>query len=302
MRATMAGLMLVAMTAGIARSSPPTAARGDDPPPPSVVVWTGAGDGTSIDDPDNWSREGKATLLDPDAIDVRLVVDDPAARIGGEAGVPAVTFVGDGGLEMHDGEWLGLGMTQRLSGGDLVMRGGRVERRYVNDVAIRLEGWGRLELADGMSPLRGGTTVDLRSTGCGLDLRFCPRARFLSDIAWRCRVGGGLAIPGVNLRVDTWNDDQGCTVSVMAEACPADLDGDLAVGGADLGLLLGAWGDLPDGDGDDVTPAVDIVPDGRVDGADLGVLLGSWGPCPTGPEVPECGDPGHCDLWYPPEP
>jgi hypothetical protein len=39
------------------------------------------------------------------------------------------------------------------------------------------------------------------------------------------------------------------------------------VDGADLGILLGAWG----------TGAGDINGDGTTDGADLGVLLGAWG-------------------------
>lgn len=55
--------------------------------------------------------------------------------------------------------------------------------------------------------------------------------------------------------------------------CPADLNEDGEVDGADLGLLLGAW------DTDD--RCADIVGDGLVDGADLGLLLGAWGPCPT---------------------
>ena len=53
--------------------------------------------------------------------------------------------------------------------------------------------------------------------------------------------------------------------------CPADLDNDGAVTGADLGLLLGAWGTAGPGDLDG---------DGVVTGADLGQLLGAWGPCP----------------------
>ncbi|MCA9284006.1 MAG: hypothetical protein KDA22_02235 [Phycisphaerales bacterium] len=48
---------------------------------------------------------------------------------------------------------------------------------------------------------------------------------------------------------------------------PGDLDGNGIVDGADLGLLLAAWG----GDG----PA-DLDGNGVVDGADLGVLLGNW--------------------------
>jgi hypothetical protein len=57
-----------------------------------------------------------------------------------------------------------------------------------------------------------------------------------------------------------------------APACPADLNQDGAVNGADLGLLLGAWGACPG-------CAADLNADGVVNGADLGLLLGSWGPC-----------------------
>jgi hypothetical protein len=51
---------------------------------------------------------------------------------------------------------------------------------------------------------------------------------------------------------------------------PFDLTGDGVVDGADLGLLLGAWGPCPG------CPA-DFNGDGAVDGADLGLLLGAWG-------------------------
>lgn len=51
--------------------------------------------------------------------------------------------------------------------------------------------------------------------------------------------------------------------------CPSpvgDFNGDLAVNGADLAILLGAWG----------TPAADLNGDVLTDAADLGVLLGAW--------------------------
>lgn len=54
-------------------------------------------------------------------------------------------------------------------------------------------------------------------------------------------------------------------------SCPADLDGDGQVGGADLGVLLAGW--LQPGN-------ADLDGSGVVDGADLGALLSAWGPCP----------------------
>jgi hypothetical protein len=56
----------------------------------------------------------------------------------------------------------------------------------------------------------------------------------------------------------------------VAPPCAADLNGDGAVDGADLGLLIGAWG---------ASGPTDLNADGVTDGADLGVLLGTWGDC-----------------------
>ena len=51
--------------------------------------------------------------------------------------------------------------------------------------------------------------------------------------------------------------------------CPGDLNGDGAVNGGDLGLLLAAWGG----------PGGDLNGDGVTDGGDLGLLLSYWGNC-----------------------
>lgn len=53
--------------------------------------------------------------------------------------------------------------------------------------------------------------------------------------------------------------------------CPADLDGDGTVDGADLTILLGDWG--VSGSSNDLTG------DGVVDGADLTIVLSEWGTC-----------------------
>jgi hypothetical protein len=59
-------------------------------------------------------------------------------------------------------------------------------------------------------------------------------------------------------------------VSWLVDVAPVfgDLDGNGTVNGADLGILLGAWG---------AAGAADLNGDGIVGGADLGLLLGSWG-------------------------
>jgi hypothetical protein len=60
----------------------------------------------------------------------------------------------------------------------------------------------------------------------------------------------------------------------LAACCAGNLNGDPAVDGADLGILLNAWGACP------APCAADLNRDGFVDGADLGALLGNWGACP----------------------
>lgn len=57
---------------------------------------------------------------------------------------------------------------------------------------------------------------------------------------------------------------------VAAPGCPADLDGNGIVDGADLGILLANWNSAGAGDLDG---------SGSVDGADLGTLLAAWGKC-----------------------
>ncbi|MFG0275305.1 MAG: hypothetical protein ACF8QF_09625, partial [Phycisphaerales bacterium] len=54
----------------------------------------------------------------------------------------------------------------------------------------------------------------------------------------------------------------------LAVANPFDLNVDGVVDGADIGILLGAWGTS-------YAPA-DFSTDGTIDGADLGILLGAW--------------------------
>ena len=54
-----------------------------------------------------------------------------------------------------------------------------------------------------------------------------------------------------------------------APPCPADLDGDGAVGSGDLAILLGSWNG----------PGGDLTGDNVTGSEDLALLLGSWGGC-----------------------
>ncbi len=61
------------------------------------------------------------------------------------------------------------------------------------------------------------------------------------------------------------------TCEPVGGGCPEDLNNDDIINGADLGLMLGAWGTSD--------PDADLNDDGLVNGADLGLLLGAWGDC-----------------------
>lgn len=92
--------------------------------------------------------------------------------------------------------------------------------------------------------------------------------------------------PTPNLRVRFTASDVGYSSAVEAAVdgvevrtvqcggpCPADLNGDGTVSGADLGALLSYWGVKG-------KSAADLNGDGIVDGADLGGVLATWGRCP----------------------
>ncbi|MFO0875682.1 MAG: hypothetical protein U0575_17185 [Phycisphaerales bacterium] len=78
---------------------------------------------------------------------------------------------------------------------------------------------------------------------------------------------GGVATYGIQAEEDALWPAVNTFVSYTA-ILPWDLDGNGVVNGADLGILLGAWGTSG--------PTADLNGDGIVDGADLGILLGAW--------------------------
>ena len=66
--------------------------------------------------------------------------------------------------------------------------------------------------------------------------------------------------------------DMGAYENQHLADCPADLNGDGAVGAGDLAILLASWGPCPG------CPA-DLDCDNTVGAGDLAILLASWGPC-----------------------
>lgn len=84
-------------------------------------------------------------------------------------------------------------------------------------------------------------------------------------------------------------DPGGNGVIDTCEACPPDLDGDGEVGPMDLAMLLGVWGDCPNGCPEDLNG--DCV----VGAFDLAILLGCWGTCPCSAQAQWNG--GRGELW-----
>lgn len=64
-------------------------------------------------------------------------------------------------------------------------------------------------------------------------------------------------------------------VQLCSEACPTDVNGDLATGPFDLATLLGCWGPVVPGS----CECLDANNDGNIGPFDLASLLGAWGPC-----------------------
>lgn len=75
--------------------------------------------------------------------------------------------------------------------------------------------------------------------------------------------------------VGSWTDDGGNSESEdCAPVCATDLNGDGFINGADLTILLAAWGDC-----EVIECTGDLSGDGSVGGADLTILLSDWGVC-----------------------
>ncbi len=71
---------------------------------------------------------------------------------------------------------------------------------------------------------------------------------------------------------DGMNPDEFDLVYQPVQDCPADLNGDDVVDGADLVALISEWGGNSEN--------ADLTGDGMVDGRDLTALIAAWGnPC-----------------------
>lgn len=110
--------------------------------------------------------------------------------------------------------------------------------------------------------------------------------------AFCAALGNSLGEPGYDMYADL-NDDgvidhlDQAQFNELLTQCVGDLvdsdtflpPADGFIDGADLAILLGAWGNRPSCADFVTSKSFAPPPDGKVDGADLAVLLGAWGPC-----------------------
>ena len=183
-------------------------------------------------------------------------------------------FAGEGSLEMtggilrHSGDGLA-----GLGGGSAVVTGGELQRQFLAGTQVAMSGSGMIVLNGGADPLPLGTTVDMSGEDCAMIFLNESVDDFTLEHLAKITVDGSPAEIGINLSVEIYME-LGCVISPIDDSgsdCPADLNGDGAVDGADMGLLIAAWGTGGSGD---------INSDGVVDGADMGLLIAAWGSCP----------------------
>ncbi len=240
---------------------------------PQDLTWTGAGDGESFADAANWDGTPTGGTINLNTLVDRYTIGE--GTVGGEFGVLQMYFLADGELVMTGGELsqgAGAG-TQGITGGAVTMTGGTLNRQFLSGLGASISGTASVILAGGADPLPFGTTVDLSGGDCSMTFLNETSADFEAEHLAKITIDGEPAVIGENLQVDA-SGKTGCVVSVIVVAgCPADLNGDGAVNGADVGLMIGQWGACAGCD-------ADLNGDGLVDGADFGLLIGAWGLCP----------------------
>ncbi|MFO0874107.1 MAG: hypothetical protein U0575_09070 [Phycisphaerales bacterium] len=107
-------------------------------------------------------------------------------------------------------------------------------------------------------------TAGMRSSG-GFDGISTAQVDFSEGLTWGGISGVYLGLAPIQEYTVTGSSGVDWSGPVASPLSP-DLNGDGVVNGADLGIMLGAWG----------TSGGDLNGDGTTDGGDLGLLLGAW--------------------------
>lgn len=138
---------------------------------------------------------------------------------------------------------------------------------------------------EGNLALQGGAIgLAERSSGHIADCRFASNTAPLQAATWWGDEDSGASCSNsVFCGHDPGDIDGGFTdeggnefiIGPCPSSCPGDLNGDQAIGAADLGMILAEWGSPSPSH-----PDLDLDGDGFIGAQDLGILLSLWGPCP----------------------
>lgn len=146
-------------------------------------------------------------------------------------------------------------------GSELTMQSCAMSRNQADEDGggLYLGQYGIAHLSDAI--IEGNTALN---DGGGIFVSYFGEANLLNSVV--CR--------NVSDQIEgAWTDNGGncVTANCLSCGCPADLNGDAIVNGADLALVIAAWGTAG--------TAADINNDGIVDSGDLAMVLAAWGPC-----------------------
>lgn len=237
---------------------------------------------------DTWFRPGSQTTFEAATTQLRLSAD---SRISAGA-----VFLGAGELLLPAGSTMLLEDNANTSGVGIVNEGtlavgnspgaafiDRLTNGAAGTFSVELGGYlpatqhDLLFVLAGLTDLDGTMDVKLIDVGNGV---FDPQ---VGDQFIVLRASGGLVGTFQNAPVSYASGNvyfwslvyDSSTVTLKLDdilPCAADLNSDGIVNGADLGILLAAWGPCKG-------CQADLNGDGEVGGADLGQLLAAWGPC-----------------------
>ncbi len=116
-----------------------------------------------------------------------------------------------------------------------------------------------------------GSCAEPTIVGCNDDAKSCAALTSEVTFAATCGTTYLIVLGAYNEGVTGVGTISVTPSGTCGQPCITDLSGDGLTGGADLAILLGAWGE---------TGVAADFNGGGVDASDLAVLLGAWGPCP----------------------
>lgn len=246
----------------VAWSTPPTIRTYDAAT--GAALGTLVGNGTGLTDPRDLIVTARGTLLASCGNDRIREYQLPGGQSNGVLVSAAAGIDFAGMLELADGRLLACSRGQDAILAYDAATGAALGRFDVGPVSTASTA---LVNPDGLALTDDGRTVLVASNGSNASIGGYQVSTGYYTRAYRIYAVDAPAPTAIAVAPPAAND---VNRDLVPDSCQhvGDLNGDGAVDGADLGLLLGSFG-LTGG-------LADLNADGLVDGADLGLLLGGW--------------------------